>query len=90
MSSARQGRTNRLVQRHTALAAPASMTRVATAPDTPAAVVEPPATRPTSVRPAAGLCRCVRCTPRLSLLPPRQSALQPTKEDLRLRPEFWV
>jgi hypothetical protein len=32
------------------------------------------------VRPAAGLCRCVRRTPRLSPSRPRQIAFQPTKE----------
>jgi hypothetical protein len=50
--------------------------------------LEPRAPDPlaTSVRPAAGLCRCVRRTSRLGLFPPRQSVLQPTKEDLRLRP----
>jgi hypothetical protein len=60
--------------------------RVATVPSTPAIFVGAPVTarrtappavaRPTGVRPAAGLCRCVppACTPRLSLFPPRQSA----------------
>jgi hypothetical protein len=50
--------------------------------------VEASSIRPTSVRPAAGLRRCVRRTPRLGLFPPGpgQSALQPTKEDLCLRP----
>ena len=69
---------------------PVGATHVAAVPGpagTPGAVcVEASSTRPTGVRPAAGLRRCVRRTSRLGLFPPGQSALQPTKEDLCLRP----
>jgi hypothetical protein len=64
-------------------------THVAAVPGTPAVCVKALSTRPTSVRPAAGLRRCVRRTSRLGLSShpaPRQGVLQPTKEDLCLRP----
>jgi hypothetical protein len=71
------------VNRHTpalpsALAAsmPVGATHVAAVPGTPAVCVESSVTRPTGVRPAAGICRCVRCAsrprPRLLLFLPRR------------------
>jgi hypothetical protein len=64
---------------------------VGAVPGTPAVCVGASSIRPTSVRPAAGLRRCVRRTSRLGLFPPGQSALQPTKQDLCLRPPgFFV
>jgi hypothetical protein len=57
------------------------------APQLSASEPRAPSTRPTSVRPAAGLRRCVRRTSRLGrLFPPGQSALRPAKQDLCLRP----
>jgi hypothetical protein len=71
---------------------PAGAAHVATVPGTPAVCVEASSTRPTSMRPAAGLAhRCVLCPPHVSTRPlgccsqhpgSRQGALQPTKEDL--------
>jgi hypothetical protein len=43
-----------------------SATHVAAVPGTPAVCVDPSSTRLTSVRPAAGLCRCVLCPPHVS------------------------
>ena len=85
-------RTHNWCDRHTphpsALAAgvPVGATYIAAVPGAPAVCVEASSTRPTSVRPAAGLRRCVRRTSRLGLFPPGQSVLQPTEQDLRLRP----
>jgi hypothetical protein len=61
-------RTHNWRDRHTphpsALAAgvPVGATYIAAVPGAPAVCVEASSTRPTSVRPAAGLCRCVRRT----------------------------
>jgi hypothetical protein len=56
---------------------PVGVTHVAAVPGTPAVCVEASSTRPTSVRPAAGLRRCVRRTSRLGLFPPRTASPHP-------------
>jgi hypothetical protein len=69
---------------------PVGATHVAAVPGTLAACVEASSTRPTSVRPAAGLAAAMSAArlDSVSSHPGRAHFSQPTKEDLCLRPPY--